>query len=125
MQVSKKLENGKLTLVVSGRLDTNTSPELEAELSFDGVSDVVFDFGGLEYISSAGLRVLLTARKALMPTGGNMSVINANDTVRGVLEITELNKSAIKEGKENDCISCGQCEMRCPDYAIFVKKEGA
>ncbi|MBO6209831.1 MAG: 4Fe-4S binding protein [Schwartzia sp.] len=44
---------------------------------------------------------------------------------RGVLEITELNKSAIKEGKENDCISCGQCEMRCPDYAIFVKKEGA
>ena len=88
MQVSKKLENGKLTLVVSGRLDTNTSPELEAELSFDGVSDVVFDFGGLEYISSAGLRVLLTARKALMPTGGNMSVINANDTVRGVLEIT-------------------------------------
>ncbi len=88
MQVSKKLENGKLTLAVSGRLDTNTSPELEAELSFDGVSDVVFDFGGLEYISSAGLRVLLTARKALMPTGGNMSVINANDTVRGVLEIT-------------------------------------
>ena len=44
---------------------------------------------------------------------------------RGVLEITELNKSAIVEGKENDCISCGQCEMRCPDYAIFVKKEGA
>ncbi|MBR1886419.1 MAG: 4Fe-4S binding protein [Schwartzia sp.] len=44
---------------------------------------------------------------------------------RGVLEITELNKSAIVPGKENDCISCGQCEMRCPDYAIFVKKEGA
>ena len=44
---------------------------------------------------------------------------------RGVLEVTELNKSAIKSGKEKDCISCGQCEMRCPDFAIFVQKEGA
>ena len=39
------------------------------------------------------------------------------------LVITELNKAAITEGKENDCIKCGQCEMRCPDYAIFVEKE--
>ena len=40
-----------------------------------------------------------------------------------VLTVTELNKAAIAEGKENDCISCGQCEMRCPDYAIFVERE--
>ena len=39
-----------------------------------------------------------------------------------VLVITELNKAAIAEGKENDCIKCGQCEMRCPDYAIFMDK---
>ena len=88
MTIEKRLENGCLTLVVGGRLDTNTAPELESELKLDGVKEVVFDFGGLEYISSAGLRVLLTAKKALMGSGGKMSVVNANETVRGVFEIT-------------------------------------
>ena len=88
MEIKKSLEDGKLKLAVSGRLDTNTAPELESELEFDGADEVVFDFAGLEYISSAGLRVLLTAKKSTMSSGKQMSVVNANDTVRGVFEIT-------------------------------------
>lgn len=41
---------------------------------------------------------------------------------KGVLEITEIGKSAVRDGREEDCIGCGQCEMRCPDFAIFVRK---
>lgn len=88
MTIDKKQDNGKLTLTVAGRLDTNTSPELEAAVKLDGVTELVFDFAGLEYISSAGLRVLLSAKKSLMASGGGMSVVNANESVRNVFEIT-------------------------------------
>ena len=88
MLIDKKREGDKLTLVLQGRLDTNTAPELEEALAGAGVSEMEFDFAGLEYISSAGLRVLLSAKKALMSSGGSMSVVNANDTVRSVFEIT-------------------------------------
>ena len=90
MQIVKGLENGILTLKVSGRLDTNTSPELEAELMFDGVKEIVFDLSGLEYISSAGLRVLMTAQKAMMTCDGKMSVVNPNSVVKGVFDITGM-----------------------------------
>ena len=88
MNIEKKLENGVLTLAVGGRLDTNTSPELEAEVTTEGVSEVVFDFAALEYISSAGLRVLMGAQKALAATGGKVRVVNPNAMVKGVLDIT-------------------------------------
>ncbi len=88
MQTKKSIDDGKLTIAVSGRLDTNTAADLESELAFDGAGEVVFDFAGLEYISSAGLRVLLLAKKSTMAAGQKMSIVNANDTVRGVLEIT-------------------------------------
>ncbi len=90
MTIDKTLDNGKLTLAVSGRLDTNTSPELEAEAKTDGVREVVFDFSSLEYISSAGLRVLMGVQKAMMACGGKMTVSHPNAMVRGVFEITGL-----------------------------------
>jgi len=90
MTIEKKQENGTLTLALAGRLDTNTAPELEAELKLDGVGEVVFDFVALDYISSAGLRVLLAAQKAMMSSGGKMSIANANEMVRGVFQITGL-----------------------------------
>ena len=90
MKIEKTLEGEKLTLTVGGRLDTNTSPELEAEMALDGVKDVVFDLAGLEYISSAGLRVLMAAQKAMMAAGGKMSVANPNAMVKGVLDMTGL-----------------------------------
>ena len=90
MEIKKDIEGEKLTLTVGGRLDTNTSPELEAEMVLDGVKEVVFDLAGLEYISSAGLRVLMAAQKAMMACGGKMSVANPNAMVKGVLDMTGL-----------------------------------
>ena len=90
MTIDKEFSGGRLSLKVGGRLDTNTSPELEAELKLDGVSEVVFDFSGLEYISSAGLRVLMTAQKAMMAVRGKVTVASPNEMVRGVLDMTGL-----------------------------------
>ena len=90
MNIDKKLDGGSLTLRVEGRLDTNTSAELEAELALDGVSEVVFDFSGLEYISSAGLRVLMATQKAMMACGGKMSIASPNDMVKSVFDITGM-----------------------------------
>ena len=84
-----KTQNGKdLTVAVEGRLDTTTAPEFERELKplLGSVDNVVLDFSNLEYISSAGLRVLLSAHKKLGK--GGMKVINANDIVREVFEVT-------------------------------------
>lgn len=90
MTIDKKLENTKLTLTLSGRLDTNTSPDLEAALKLDGVEELVFDFAGVEYIASSGLRVLLSAQKAMSAKSGKMLVVHPNEMVRGVFEVTGL-----------------------------------
>ena len=90
IQIDSKLEDGKLTLKVAGRLDTNTSPELSDKLSCDGVTSVVFDFAELEYISSAGLRVLIAAQKDMMSVGGKVVIMNPNGIVKGVLDMTGL-----------------------------------
>ena len=85
-----KTQNGtSLTVALEGRLDTTTAPTLEAELaeSLDGVTDLVLDFAKLDYISSAGLRVLLATQKK-MNKQGKMTVKNVNDDIREVFEIT-------------------------------------
>jgi len=92
MQIEKTIEGEKLTLKVVGRLDTVTSPDLDAAVKLDGVKEVVFDFAGLEYISSAGLRILLSAQKAMMACGGKMTVANLNAMIAGVFEMTGLNE---------------------------------
>ena len=86
----EKQENGKeLTLILAGRLDTTTAPMLEKELkrSIGGVESLVLDFEALEYLSSAGLRVLLAAQK-VMNRQGKMTVKNVNETIAEVFEIT-------------------------------------
>ena len=90
MEVSRNLEGGTLTLAVSGRLDTNTSPELEAEMKLDGAEEVVFDLAGLEYMSSAGLRVLMSAYKTMTARGGSVKIVNPNAMVKSVFDITGL-----------------------------------
>ncbi len=89
MTINKLFEGESLTLTLSGRLDTNSSPALEAELkqSVGGVKELIFDFSGVEYISSAGLRVLLAAQK-VMNRQGSMKLIGVNDDVMEVFEIT-------------------------------------
>ena len=87
---SIKKENGEaLRLALEGRLDTNTAPELEAVLkgSLEGIKELTIDMTALEYLSSAGLRVLLGAQKS-MNKQGSMKVANANEMILEVFEIT-------------------------------------
>ena len=89
MKINKTKNGNALTLALEGRLDTVTAPELEAELkaSLDGVDSLILDFGKLDYISSAGLRVLLSAHKQMAGKGG-MKVTNVNEIVAEVFDVT-------------------------------------
>ena len=89
MTINKNLEGSTLTIAPEGRLDTTTAPELEKELksALNGVTELVFDFSKLDYISSAGLRVLLSAQKQMSKQGG-MKVTKVNEMVMEVFEVT-------------------------------------
>lgn len=89
MTINKTLNANELTVALEGRLDTTTAPQLEAELktSLNDVSALTLDFAALEYISSAGLRVLLSAQK-VMNKQGKMVIRNANETILEVFEVT-------------------------------------
>lgn len=89
MNINTKMENGMLLVMLEGRLDTGSAPQLEGVLKekLQGVTELVMDFQELAYISSAGLRVLLSAMK-LMKKQGSMVVRNVNETVMEVFEIT-------------------------------------
>ncbi len=89
MEINKNLNGDALELKIIGRLDTTTAPALEAEVknSLEGLKSIVFDLEGLEYISSAGLRVLLSAQKS-MNKQGTMKLVNVNEVVMEVFEIT-------------------------------------
>ena len=89
MTIEKNLNGTELMVKVTGRLDTTTAPELEASLneSFNGVTKLVLDFASLEYLSSAGLRVLLQAQKT-MNKQGEMVIRNVNESINEVFEVT-------------------------------------
>lgn len=89
MTMDKIVNGAEMTITLTGRLDTNTAPKLEAELkeSISGIEVLVLDFSGLEYLSSAGLRVLLASQK-IMNRQGRMVVRNVNDMIMEVFEVT-------------------------------------
>jgi anti-sigma B factor antagonist len=89
MTIEKKLNGENATLIVVGRLDTQTAPELEKEIDSiaSQLKDLTFDMSGLEYVSSAGLRVILKAQK-IMNTKGAMRLIGVNDSIMEVFDIT-------------------------------------
>ena len=89
MTIEKKINNDAVTLIVSGRLDTQTAPELENELDsvLADIKELTFDFANLEYVSSAGLRVILKAQKA-MNAQGSMKLTGVNDSIMEVFDIT-------------------------------------
>ena len=89
MTIEKKINGESAILIVSGRLDTQTAPELEAELDavLSGLKDLTFDMTNLEYVSSAGLRVILKAQKA-MNAQGSMKLTGVNDSIMEVFDIT-------------------------------------
>lgn len=89
MEIIKLNEGIKLTVTLEGRLDTTTAPQLEAELksSLEGVDSLTLNFEKLEYLSSAGLRVILSAQK-IMNKQGEMVIKNVNETIMEVFEVT-------------------------------------
>ena len=89
MTITKNQNGTQLDMALAGRLDTTTAPQLEAELkqSVNGVTELTLDFSELEYLSSAGLRVLLSAQK-VMNKQGSMVIRNVNETIMEIFEVT-------------------------------------
>lgn len=89
MEIIKTMNGKDATFSLEGRLDTTTAPDLESEVNaiMNDIDSLVFDFANLQYISSAGLRVLLATEKVMSKKGG-MKVINVNETIMEVFEIT-------------------------------------
>ena len=89
LKINKTAENGKATLALEGRLDTVTAPELESALKeiLPGLTVLTLDFEKLEYISSAGLRVLLSAQK-IMSRQGEMKLTHVSSAIMDILEVT-------------------------------------
>ena len=89
MNITKSMNGSTLNIALEGRLDTVTAPDLEQELkgSMDSAEALVLDFAKLDYISSAGLRVLLSAHKVMSKKGG-MKVVNVNEIVNEVFDVT-------------------------------------
>ena len=85
MDINKVADNGKLKVAISGRLDTTTAPELEKELDFTGITSVEFDLADLEYVYSAGLRVILMVQKNMK---GNFVLKNVKPEIMEIFEIT-------------------------------------
>ncbi len=89
MTINQNKDGSKLTVALEGRLDTTTAPQLEEALrtALEGVEQLAFDLASLEYISSAGLRVLLSAQKT-MNKQGSMVIRNANSDLMDIFEVT-------------------------------------
>ena len=89
MKITKTMNGTALNIALEGRLDTTTAPELEQALkeSLDSAQELIMDFSKLDYISSAGLRVLLSAHKTMSKKGG-MVVKNVNEIVSEVFDVT-------------------------------------
>lgn len=90
MTINKTTNGSELTIALEGRLDTNSSPALETELKavLDGAATLIFDLAALTYVSSAGLRVLLMAQKAMNAKKGEMIIRNSNADIMDIFEVT-------------------------------------
>ena len=89
MTINKTANGQTLAIALEGRLDTTTAPELEAVLkdSLEGINNLTFDFEKLDYISSAGLRVLLSTQK-IMSKQGEMKILHVSDVIMEIFDVT-------------------------------------
>ena len=89
LNIVKRVENGRAVIALEGRLDTNTAGELETELKtvIDSVDEIVLDLEKLAYISSSGLRVLLSAQKAVVKHG-TLKLVHVNDAIMDIFDLT-------------------------------------
>ena len=93
MQIKTEINNSKLFISLSGRLDTITSPQLEEEInsiSLDKIEIIILDVKELEYISSAGLRPVLKVHKKMTAQGGQLKLINVNDMIMDIFDMTGM-----------------------------------
>jgi len=92
MEINKTVDGENLTMAVVGRLDAATSVQFDAEVAGvpEAVKSIAFDFARLDFISSAGLRVIVNAYKTMKSRGGSVKIVNANDTVKNVLKLTGM-----------------------------------
>jgi anti-sigma B factor antagonist len=90
MEIKVNTNGASKTVMLNGRLDTTTAPQLEKELAgqFDGTQEMIFDLENLQYISSAGLRVLLSTQKKINSQGASMIIRHVNDMVMEILDVT-------------------------------------
>lgn len=90
MNINIDKQDSKLTIALTGRLDTTTAPELETAINenIEGITDLTFDFNNLDYISSAGLRTLLSSQKKINSVQGTMKIVGCNDIIKEAFEIT-------------------------------------
>ena len=93
MKVTKAVSGNRMEAVVEGKIDAITAPQLEAELSgqLNGITELIIDFGAVEYISSAGLRTLLYLRQMLGEANGTLTVRNVPPIVMNIFEVTDFN----------------------------------
>ena len=89
LNITKTVENEKAVIALEGRLDTVTAPELESEIKDlpEEITELVLDFENLDYISSAGLRVLLSTQKSMAGKGG-VQIIGVSDTIMEIFDVT-------------------------------------
>ena len=89
LEINRKTDGQTMTVMLEGRLDTTTAPQLEPEMkeNLNGVQELILDFEKLEYISSAGLRVLLSTQKT-MTKQGSMKLIHVSDVISEIFEVT-------------------------------------
>lgn len=99
MTIEQKRDGQSLTMAVKGRIDTLTAPELKTQIegALDGVMDLVLDFAGVDYISSAGLRTLMTAQNWMDARGGSMVIRNASGNIVGIFKVTGLDSFLVLE----------------------------
>lgn len=90
MTINKQITSNELLISLSGRLDSETAPKLDSSIkeSANGITKITLDFKELEYISSAGLRVLLSTKKMINTINGKLIILNVNDVIKEVFELT-------------------------------------
>lgn len=96
LQISKEQSGTTLTVQLTGEVNTITAKDLEDALSGIICQDLVLDFENLDYITSAGIRVLLTVRSNLKESGGTVRIINANDEIREIFDVVGLYNTFFK-----------------------------
>ena len=94
MKIIKNYNDEELTMQIEGRIDTVTSQDLEGEITseFDNFNSLILDFENVEYISSAGLRVLILTESKLKEKNGSLELINVHDTIKEILRMSGIDK---------------------------------